>query len=113
MILHFFREDGGRVGTGKPKSSSQIQKLTSRKEVSTKTTVFRMGWGGPSALREALRRGFLEETKPKQRSRMRAAPVENVKCTANPKSASLVEPRSFENLVSRTFALRRGSSDAT
>lgn len=40
-------------------------------------------------MREAMRTGFLEEIKPKQRSRMGAAPVENVKRTANLKSASL------------------------
>lgn len=89
MILHLFREDGDRMGTGKPKSSLQIQRLTSREVVSTKMAVFRTGWGGPSALREAMRRGFLEEVKPKKRSRMGATPEENVKRTPNLKSASL------------------------
>lgn len=64
------------MGTGKPKSSSQTKDGSS-------------GWGGPSALRGALRRGFVEEMKPEHRSRVGITSMANVKCTTKVKVASL------------------------
>lgn len=81
MMLHAFRELRMESGIA--------QVIFTNSRVSLKRGDFSsiQNGDGPSDLREARWRGFLKEIRPKQRSRVGTASVENVKCVTNLKAS--------------------------
>lgn len=84
MMLHTFREL--RMESGIAQVIFTNSRVSLKRGDFHKVSSIQNG-DGPSDLREARWRGFLKEIRPKQRSRVGTASVENVKCVTNLKAS--------------------------